>query len=141
MSETLYTIMPPVVSVTIRTANDTMVAGNAARHVAGLVGFATMYQAEAAGAATEIANLVLKSGKPHEFNVNGIQKGVQTGMQMSCAVAWAANADANAVKQGLAAKLGSLVDEIALPIEDDVPIIALTLWLHPDRRRRAVSRG
>ncbi len=127
-----YTVIPPVLTVTIEDSMDIMIARDTARRAASLLGFAPAFRAQLAGAAGALAELVLKTGMPHEIDYNGVQRGGKVGIQVSCEALWLADVSAGNVEVALRAKMGDLVDDIELRTGDP-PTIALTMWLSSPR--------
>ncbi|MFC1961323.1 hypothetical protein ACFLYO_11520 [Chloroflexota bacterium] len=127
-----YTVIPPVMAVTIEDSMDIMIARDTARRAASLLGFAPAFRAQLAGAAGALAELVLKTGNPHEIDYNGVRRGNKVGIQISCEALWLADVSPGNVEMALRAKLGDLIDDIALRGEDP-PTIALTMWLSSSR--------
>jgi hypothetical protein len=133
-----YVVIPPVLTVVVEDSMDIMIARDTARRAAALLGFAPAFRAQLAGAAGALAELVLKTGTPHELNYNGVQDGGRVGIQVSCAAAWLADVAASNVEMALRAKMGDLVDEIALKATTP-PVIALTMWLSTPRKVQAID--
>lgn len=133
-----YIIIPPILAVAVEDSMDIMIARDTARRAAGLLGFAPAFRAQLAGAAAALAELVLKTGVPHELSYSGVQNGNRTGIQISCAAPWLVRVVANNVVVALRAKMGDLVDDISLR-EEDPPVIVLTMWLTPLRKVQAVD--
>lgn len=132
MSE-LYAI-PPIVTVTVEGGLDIMVANDAARRLADLVGFSPAYQALAAGAVHALSDLVLKTHQNHTIQINGVEDSdARKGLQISCEVEWLAQAPTEMVLDGLQKKLDGLVDDIQFSRETP-PTIYLTVWLTDARR-------
>jgi uncharacterized protein with PhoU and TrkA domain len=127
-----YTVIPPVLTVTVEDSMDIMIARDTARRAAALLGFAPAFRAQLAGAAGALAELVLKTGNPHELDYNGVQRGGKVGIQVSCEALWLADVSATNVEMALRAKMGDLVDDIALR-RGDPPTITLTMWLSTPR--------
>ena len=132
MGKDAYTVIPPVMTVTVEDSMDIMIARDTARRAAGLLGFAPAFRAQLAGAAGALAELVLKTGTPHEIDYNGVRKSHRIGIQVSCEAMWLSDASAGNVEVALRAKMGDLVDDIKLH-GDAPPVIALTMWLTSSR--------
>ncbi len=128
-----YIVIPPVLTVAVEDSMDIMIARDTARRAAALLGFAPAFRAQLAGAAGALAELVLKTGTPHELNYNGVQDGGRVGIQVSCAAPWLAEVSAGNVEMALRAKMGDLVDDIELK-RATPPIIALIMWLSSPRK-------
>lgn len=122
-----YTTIPPILSVKVEDNIDVMIVRDTARRAASLLGFAPASQAQLAGAASVLAELVLKTRTLHEISFNGIQNGPQTGIRVSCVVPWLASVSAEAVTQALQFKIGKLVNEVFCT-EDEQPVIVLMMW-------------
>lgn len=133
MAHDSYVVIPPVLTVAVEDSMDIMIARDTARRAAALLGFAPAFRAQLAGAAGALAELVLKTGTPHELNYNGIQDGGKVGISVSCAAAWLADVSASNVEMALRAKMGDLVDEIILKAERP-PVIGLIMWLSSPRK-------
>ncbi len=138
MAKDAYVAIPPVLNVTIEDSMDIMIARDTARRAAALLGFATAFRAQLAGAAGALAELALKAGGPQTLEFNGVQYSGQTGIQLSCPAVWLANVAASSVEMALRTKLGDLVDEIALEGEEP-PTITLTMWLTPEREMKPLD--
>jgi hypothetical protein len=127
-----YVVIPPVLVVAVEDSMDIMIARDTARRAAALLGFAPAFRAQLAGAAGALAELVLKTGSPHEIDYNGVQLGGKVGIQVSCEAMWLAEVSSSNVEMALRAKMGDLVDDIELRGESP-PTIALTMWLTAPR--------
>ncbi len=135
MAKDEYVVIPPVLSVMVEDSMDIMIARDTARRAAGLLGFAPAFRAQLAGAAGALAELVLKTGMPHELNFNGVQAqgGRRSGVQISCRAPWLADVSVGNVVMALRAKMGDLVDDIELKGESP-PMIVLSMWLTTPRQ-------
>mgnify|MGYP005845074937 CR=1 FL=1 len=133
MAHDNYVVIPPVLTVAVEDSMDIMIARDTARRAASLLGFAPAFRAQLAGAAGALAELVLKTGTPHELNYNGVQDGGRVGIQVSCAAPWLADVSASNVEMALRAKMGDLVDEIVLK-GSNPPVIAMIMWLSSPRK-------
>ncbi len=131
-----FTVIPPVLTVTVEDSMDIMIARDTARRAAGLMGFSPAFRAQLAGAAGALAELVLKTGNPHELDYNGVRQSNRVGIQVTCEALWLAEVSPANVEMALRAKMGDLVDDIALR-EGDPPLITLTMWLTPAREMQA----
>jgi hypothetical protein len=136
MGKDAYVVIPPVLNVKIEDSMDIMIVRDTARRAASLLGFAPAFRAQLAGAAGALADLVLKTGNLHTIEFNGVQHRGQTGIQISCSAQWLANVSVSNVEMALRAKLGDLVDEIALQGEAP-PTIFLTMWLTSAREMKS----
>lgn len=132
MTNEEFVVIPPVLTVTVEDSMDIMIARDTARRAAALLGFAPAFRAQLAGAASALAELVLKTGNPHELNYNGVQNGGRVGIQVSCEAAWLADVSPGNVEMALRAKMGDLIDDITLKVSDP-PVILLTMWLSSPR--------
>lgn len=135
MAKDDYVVIPPVLTVPVEDSMDIMIARDTARRAAGLLGFAPAFRAQLAGAAGALAELVLKTGTLHEIDFKGVQRGRDVGIQISCQARWLTNVSPANVEMALRAKLGDLVDDIAL-IGNAPPVITLTMWLTAPREIR-----
>lgn len=133
-----FVVIPPILTVAIEDAMDIMIARDTARRAAGLLGFAPAFRAQMAGAAAALAELVLKTGIPHEINYNGVQNGNMVGIQLSCAAPWLSKVATGNVVVALKAKMGDLVDDVSVR-EKDPPVIVLTMWLSPLRKMQSMD--
>ncbi len=138
MSQDDYTVIPPVLTVNVEDSMDIMIARDTARRVASLLGFAPAYRAQLAGASGALAELVLKTGTPHELDFHGVQDRSRVGVRVSCAAPWLADVAASNVVMALRAKLGDLVDEIELK-GDTPPVIYLIMWLTSPRKMESLD--
>jgi len=138
MAKDDYVVIPPVLTVPIEDSMDIMIARDTARRAASLLGFAPAFRAQLAGAAGALAELVLKTGTLHEIDFKGVQRGGEVGIQISCEARWLANVSPGNVEMALRAKMGDLVDDIALEGEAP-PVITLTMWLTASREVRAAD--
>lgn len=127
-----YTVIPPVMAVTVEDSMDIMIARDTARRAASLLGFAPAFRAQLAGAAGALAELVLKTGNLHEIDYNGVRHGNRVGIQISCEALWLAEVSPSNVEMALRAKMGDLIDDVELR-SGDPPTIALTMWLSSSR--------
>ena len=132
MTKDEFVVIPPVLSVTVEDSMDIMIARDTARRAAALLGFAPAFRAQLAGAASALAELVLKTGAMHELNYNGVQNGGRVGIQITCDAPWLAEVAAANVEMALRAKMGDLVDDIMLK-GSQPPMIVLTMWLSSPR--------
>ena len=136
MTNNDFVVIPPVLTVAVEDSMDIMIARDTARRAAALLGFAPAFRAQLAGAASALAELVLKTGTPHELNYNGVQNGGRVGIQVCCDAAWLSNVSASNVEMALRAKMGDLVDDISLK-DTQPPTIVLTMWLSSPRETQS----
>lgn len=137
MSE--YTTIPPIMTVTVEDSMDIMIARDTARRAASLLGFAPAFRAQLAGAAAALAELVLKTGMPHELNYRGVRNGgMRTGIQVSCLAPWLESVSTANVVTALRSKMGDLVDDIEVQ-PGDAPMIIMTMWLSEPRKVQFVD--
>ncbi|MBN1681638.1 MAG: hypothetical protein JW966_15265 [Anaerolineae bacterium] len=122
-----FSIVPPILSVKVEDNIDVVIVRDTARRAASLLGFMPALQAQLAGAAAVLAELVLHTKTLHEINFNGIQVGERVGVRVSCDVPWLANVSAEKVKLALRFKIGDLVDEIHFE-QGELPSIVLLTW-------------
>ncbi|GAB1420090.1 hypothetical protein MASR2M15_01680 [Anaerolineales bacterium] len=127
-----YKKRPPVMSVRIEDTMDVMIVRDTTRRAASLIGFSPAFRAQLAGAASSLAELVLKTHDPHIIHLNGIINGLQNGLQISVDTPWLMGVSENNIKIALQSKMGELVDEIIL-LGEDPPAIFLVMWLTPER--------
>ncbi len=127
-----YKMRPPVLQVRVEDSMDIMIVRDTARRAAGLLGFSPAHRAQLASAAATLAELVLKTGEAHTLHLNGVVKGMRTGLQISSETPWLAGVSANNVMVALKSKMGDLVDEILL-LSDPETSILMVMWLSEDR--------
>jgi hypothetical protein len=127
-----YKMRPPVMQVRVEDSMDIMIVRDTARRAAGLLGFSPAHRAQLASAAATLAELVLKTGEAHTLHLNGVAKGIKTGLQISSETPWLAGVNAQNVLVALKSKMGDLVDEILL-ISEPEPIILMIMWLNEER--------
>jgi hypothetical protein len=131
-----FVVIPPVLTVAVEDSMDIMIARDTARRAAALLGFAPAFRAQLAGAASALAELVLKTGTPHELNYNGVQNGGRVGIQVACEAPWLSDVSSSNVEMALRAKMGDLVDDIYLK-DTHPPTIVLTMWLSSPRETQS----
>lgn len=127
-----YTMQPPVMSVRVEDSMDIMIVRDTARRAAGLLGFPPAHRAQLAGAASALAELVLKTGEAHTIHLNGVLNVNRSGIQVSSVTPWLAGVSVSNVLIALRSKLGDLVDEILLE-GDSPPTIIMVMWLNESR--------
>ncbi|MBN1964871.1 MAG: hypothetical protein JW910_09500 [Anaerolineae bacterium] len=125
--------IPPILMVTVEDSMDIMITRDTARRAASLLGFAPAFRAQLAGAAGELADLVLKTGRPHDIHFSGVRNGGRIGVEICCAAPWLQDVARSNVIVALRAKVGDLVDDIDLT-HDSPPEIRLAMWLSPTRK-------
>lgn len=128
--------IPPILVVSVEDSMDIMITRDTARRTAGLLGFAPAFRAQLAGASGELADLVLKTGQPHDINFSGVRNGGRVGVEVCCAAPWLEDVAPGNVIVALRAKVGDLVDDIDLTNESP-PVIRMVMWLSPTRKVQA----
>jgi hypothetical protein len=127
-------MQPPVMSVRIEDSMDIMIVRDTVRRAGSLLGFSPANRAQLGSAAASLAELILKTGEPHDLNLNGVRQGEKVGLQISSEAPWLANVAASNVLIALRSKLGDLVDEIL--VEGTAPpVIYMVMWLSDAARR------
>lgn len=122
-----FVLIPPVAMVPIECDTDRVIARDTARRIAGTLGFAPIRQAQISSAAAELVELILRTGKRHELEFNGVQDGDQVGLQVRCSVPWLRDAPEARTAASLQKKLGELTDMITFE-SGDIPQITMLVW-------------
>ena len=130
--QTNIIIVPPVVSTSISTDDDIIVARDTARRVAMLLGLSPLLQARYSTIAAEISRLVIRTDQYHRMDFYGIQQGMDTGIQLGCQMPWLVNKPYDLVCLGLEQKLDALADVIEVTDVDALPYARFTIWCAKD---------
>jgi hypothetical protein len=122
-----YSIIPPVVSISVEYAVDRLIARDTARRVASALGFVPAVQAQLSVAAAKLAESLLATGQRNEIYYSGVLGENGVGLQMTCAVPWLTDAISNDFTQNFNKRNDSLVSDLRIE-PGNVPSIVLTTW-------------
>jgi hypothetical protein len=122
-----YSIIPPIVSISVEYAVDRLIARDTARRVASALGFVPAEQAQLSVAAARLAESLLAGGQRVEICYNGVLGENGVGMQMTCPVPWLTNTTSGEFSQSFEKRGDSLVSDLRIQ-QGDVPSIVLTTW-------------
>jgi hypothetical protein len=122
-----YSVIPPIVSISVEYAVDRIIARDTARRVASALGFVPAEQAQLSVAAAKLAESLLATGQRNEICYSGVLSENGVGLQMTCAVPWLTDAKLTDLSQSFERRGDSLVSDLHIE-QGVVPAIVLTTW-------------